>query len=113
MKQIVEIDLPSELLIGLHTNAEGFSKFLKEQAAISLFKDGKISSGIASNWLKVSRIVKEQAAISLFKDGKISSGIASNWLKVSRIDFLRVATDAGASLLQDSSDDYRRETSLL
>ncbi len=84
MKQIVEIDLPSELLIGLHTNAEDFSKFLKEQAAISLFKDGKISSGIASNWLKVSRI-----------------------------DFLRVATDAGASLLQDSNDDYRRETSLL
>jgi hypothetical protein len=84
MKQIVEIDLPSELLIGLHTNAEGFSIFLKEQAAIRLFKDGKISSGIASNWLNISRI-----------------------------GFLRLASEAGATLLQDSSDDYRRETSLL
>ena len=83
MKQIVEIDLPPELLIGLHTNAEGFSKLLKEQAAISLFKDGKISSGVASNWLQVSRM-----------------------------GFLRLASDAGASLLQDSDDDYRRETSL-
>ena len=84
MKQVVEIDLPSELLIGLHTNAEGFSIFLKEQAAISLFKDGKITSGIASNWLNISRI-----------------------------NFLRLASDAGATLLQDSNDDYRRETSLL
>ena len=84
MKQIVEIDWPTELLIGLHTNAEGFSIFLKEQAAISLFKYGKISSGIASNWLNISRM-----------------------------EFLRLASDAGATLLQDSSDDYRRETSLL
>jgi hypothetical protein len=84
MKQTIEIDLPSELLIGLHTNAEGFSIFIKEQAAISLFKEGKISSGIASNWLNITRLA-----------------------------FLRLASDAGASLLQDSNDDYRRETALL
>jgi hypothetical protein len=49
----------------------------------------------------------------LFKDGKISSGIASNWLNISRMSFLRLASDAGATLLQDSNDDYRRDTSLL
>jgi len=84
MKQTIEIELPSELLIGLHTNAENFAVFLQEQAAIRLFQDGKITSGMASSWLKISRVA-----------------------------FLKLAADAGASMLQDSDDDYRRETSLL
>ena len=84
MKQTIEIDLPAELLIGLHTNAEGFETYLKERAAISLFKDGKIPSGMASSWLKMPRIA-----------------------------FLKLASNSGASLLQNSEDDYRRETSLL
>jgi len=84
MKQTVEIDLPAELLIGLHSNADEFSEYLKEQAAISLFRDGKISSGIAANWLKITRV-----------------------------EFISLASNTGASLLQDSSDDFRRETALL
>ena len=84
MKQSIEIEFPSELLIGLHTNAETFATFLKEQAAIRLFKDGKITSGIASRWLNISRV-----------------------------SFLKLASDAGASMLQNSEDDFRRETALL
>lgn len=84
MKNTVEIELPSELLIGLHTNAESFAHYLKEQAAISLFKEGKITSGIAASWLKISRAA-----------------------------FLKMASNAGATLLNDTEDDYRRETSLL
>ena len=83
MKQTIEIDLPSGLLIGLHTNAKGFATYLKERAAISLFKEGKITSGMASNWLEIPRVA-----------------------------FLKLASDAGASLLQNTEDDYRRETSL-
>ncbi len=84
MKQKIEIELPPELLIGLHTNAESFAIYLKEQAAISLFREGKITSGVAANWLKIPRVT-----------------------------FLKIASEAEASLLQDSNDDYRRETSLL
>ncbi|WGZ93102.1 MAG: hypothetical protein QJT81_14920 [Candidatus Thiothrix putei] len=45
MKQTVEINCPPELLISLHLNAEGFADYLKRQAAISLCKEGRISSG--------------------------------------------------------------------
>ena len=38
MQQTVTIDCPSEILIGLHLNAEGFADYLKKQAAINLFK---------------------------------------------------------------------------
>jgi hypothetical protein len=53
MKRIIEIDCPPELLLGLHLNAEGFADYLKRQAAISLFKEGKLSSGTAASWLGI------------------------------------------------------------
>lgn len=84
MKQTVEINCPPELLISLHLNAEGFGEYLKRQAAISLFKEGRISSGTAASWLGIPRA-----------------------------EFLHTAWDAGAVLLEDSSDDLQRETSLL
>ena len=84
MNRIIEIDCPPELLIGLHLNAERFADYLKRQAAISLFKEGRISSGTAASWLDIPRAA-----------------------------FLRMAWDAGAVLLEDSSDDFERETALL
>ena len=57
--------------------------------------------------------IKLQAAITLYKEGKISSGLAANWVGLSRIDFLQRAMQAGAVLLEDSEDDYNRETALL
>ncbi len=84
MKQSIQIDCPAELLLGLHVNAEGFADYLKQQAAISLFKEGKISSGTAAAWLHTGRVA-----------------------------FLHMAFQAGAVLLDDSEDDFNRETAVL
>lgn len=84
MKNIIQIQCPQELLLGLHFNAESFADYMKEQAAISLFKEGKISSGMAATWLAIGRV-----------------------------EFLRRAFNAGAVLLENSADDVDRETSLL
>lgn len=84
MQNVIRIGCPVELLLGLHTNAEMFGELMKTYAAISLFKDGKISSGMAARWLDIPR------SLFLFK-----------------------AMEAGAELLENSADDFARETSLL
>jgi predicted HTH domain antitoxin len=84
MQHAITIECPPELLLGLHMNAEGFAHYLKQQAAISLFKEGKISSGSAATWLGIGRVA-----------------------------FLHLAFDAGATLLDDTADDLARETALL
>jgi predicted HTH domain antitoxin len=84
MRNIIEIDCPPELLIGLHANAEQFAERIKREAAIGLFRDGVISSGIAASWLGVPRAV-----------------------------FLIDAMRRGATLLEDSEDDFRRESAPL
>lgn len=56
---------------------------------------------------------KKQAAIRLFKEGKLSSGATAKWLTISRVAFLRMAFEAGAILLVGSREDLRRETALL
>ena len=84
MQHQIIIDCPPEVLLGIHLNAEGFADYLKRQAAISLFKEGTLSSGTAASWLGISRLA-----------------------------FLRLAFDAGATLLEDSADDLARETALL
>ena len=84
MQQTITIDCPPEILLSLHLNAEGFADYIKMQIAISLFKEGKLSSSTAAVWLGISRVA-----------------------------FLRLAFDAGAFLLEDSVDDFARETALL
>jgi len=84
MQHQLKIDCPPELLLSLHQNAEQLA-----------------------DW------VKQQAAIGLYKEGKISSGMAARWLGLSRVEFLFRAMQAGAELLEDSEDDYLRETALL
>jgi hypothetical protein len=84
MQNQITIDCPPEVLLGVHMNAESFADSLKKQAAISLFKEGKISSGTAAAWLGMTRMA-----------------------------FLHLAFDAGAVLLEDSADDWARETALL
>jgi len=84
MQQTVTINCPPEILLSLHLNAEGFAEYIKKQAAINLFKEGKLSSGTAAVWLGISRVA-----------------------------FLRLAFDAGAILLEDSVEDIARETALL
>ncbi len=84
MENVIKIECPEELLIGLHLDAEQFAGLMKQEVAISLFKEGKISSGMASKWLRIPRV-----------------------------QFLLKAIEAGAVLLDNNEDDFRRETSLL
>lgn len=84
MESRIRFTCPPEILLALHTNAEGFAAWIQEQAAVTLFKEGKISSGLAAEWLGLSRVA-----------------------------FLLKAMQAGADLLEDSDDDARREASLL
>ncbi len=84
MENVMRIDCPAELLLGLHVNAESLAK-----------------------------IVKLEAAIALFRKGKISSGMAAKWLDIPRVAFLLKAMEQGGLLLEDSADDFRRETTLL
>lgn len=83
MRDIVEIECPPELLIGLHTNAEQFAER-----------------------------VKREAALNLFREGAISSGVTAQWLGVPRRHFLLDAIRLGATLLDNSDDDFRRETDI-
>jgi len=84
MNQRVAIDCPAEILVSVHMNAEGLAEFMKEQAAIALFRAGRLSSGTAAAWLGIPRVT-----------------------------FLLRAMAAGGVLLDDSADDLARETSLL
>jgi predicted HTH domain antitoxin len=84
MQTVVSIECPPELLVGLQVNAE-----------------------------KMRDLLKSKAAIALFSEGRLSSGLAARWLNIPRTAFLLQAMAAGAELLEDSADDFQRETSLL
>jgi len=84
MQNAISIECPVELLLSLRLNVEAFGEFMKTQTAISLFKEGQISSGIAAQWLNMPRVT-----------------------------FLLKAMEAGAVLLEDSQDYFNRELSLL
>lgn len=84
MQHMLKIDCPEELLLSLHTNAEQLAEWVKLQAAITLYKEHRIASGLAAQWAGLSRIA-----------------------------FLERAMQAGAELMDDSEDDFRRETALL
>jgi hypothetical protein len=54
------------------------------------------------------------AYIALFREGKLSSGMAARWLKMPRVHFLlKAMRDGDAALLENNEDDFVRETSLL
>lgn len=84
MERQICIECPSEILVTLHSSDEAFAE-----------------------WMKV------QAATILFREGRISSGMAARWLGMSRSAFLLRAMDSGAELLEDTRADFDRETSLL
>ncbi|WP_408034110.1 UPF0175 family protein [Thiorhodovibrio winogradskyi] len=57
--------------------------------------------------------VQRDAAMALFREGRLSSGLAAQWLGMPRVHFLLMAMAAGAELLEDTEEDFRRETALL
>ena len=85
MQNTIEIECPQKMLLGLHLDAGQFAD-----------------------------LVKEEAAIALFREGRLSSGMAASWLGVPRAHFLLKAMQAGgANLPENNEDDFLRETSLL
>ena len=84
MKNTIEIECPTEILMGLHMDSRRFAE-----------------------------LVKLQSATALFREGKLSSGMAARWCGVPRVHFLLQAMQSGASLLDDNEDDFARETALL
>lgn len=85
MQSTIEIQCPQEILLGLHLDAKQFSELVKEEAALALFREGKLSSGMAASWLGVPR---------------------AHFL-------LKAMQEGGANLLENNEDDFARETSLL
>lgn len=84
MKHTIQIDCPPEILIGLHLDAQRFGD-----------------------------LIKLQSATTLFKEGKLSSGMAARWCGMARVHFLLQAMQSGATLLDDTDDEFERETALL
>ena len=85
MRNTIEIECPKEILLGLHLDANQFA-----------------------------HLVKEETAIALFREGRLSSGMAAHWLGVPRAHFLLKAMQSGeANLLENNEDDFLREISLL
>ena len=85
MQNTIEIECPQEMLLGLHLDADQFADLVKNEAAIALFREGRLSSGMAAKWLGVPR---------------------AHFL-------LKAMQTGGANLLENNEDDFLRETSLL
>jgi hypothetical protein len=84
MSTYVEIEYPPEVLLELHVTPEGLAGLLKQKGALALFREGRLSSGLAARWTGMPRA-----------------------------RFLLEAMAAGAVLGEDSADEARRETGLL
>jgi predicted HTH domain antitoxin len=84
MQSTIPVTCPQEILLGLHMDVQQFATLLKEQSAMALFREGRLSSGMAASWLGVPRA-----------------------------HFLIKAMQEGATLLENTQDDFRRETALL
>ena len=84
MSTHVEIEYLPEVLLELHTTPE-----------------------------ELARLLKEKCASALFREGRISSGLAARWTGLPRAQFLMQAMREGAVIGTDSADEVRRETALL
>ncbi len=85
MQSTLQTECPREILLGLHLDADQFADLVKEEAAMALFREGRLSSGMAANWLGIPR---------------------AHFL-------LKAMQSGGANLLEDNDDDFLREISLL
>ncbi|MBK7673494.1 MAG: UPF0175 family protein [Candidatus Accumulibacter sp.] len=81
MQSTIEIECPREILLGLHLDADQFAELVKEEAAMALFREGRLSSGMAANWLGIPR---------------------AHFL-------LKAMQTGGANLLEDNDDDFLRD----
>ena len=56
---------------------------------------------------------KLETALALYREGRLSSGLAAKWVGEPRASFLIRASAAGIPLLEDSLDDFERERGAL
>ena len=84
MRTSLEIDVPPEVLLELHLTPEALGQLLKEKSAVALFREGRLSSGLAARWTGLPRV-----------------------------QFLIQAMSEGAVLGEDSAEEARREAGLL
>ena len=56
---------------------------------------------------------KLETALALYREGRLSSGLAAKWVGEPRVSFLLRACAAGIPFLDDSRDDFERERNLL
>jgi hypothetical protein len=61
---------------------------------------------------ELADLVKEKAAFALFREGRLSSGLAARWVGQPRALFLMKAMAQGARLLDQGQIDYDRESAL-
>ena len=80
----LKLSCPQEILLGLQLDADQFAD-----------------------------LVKLEAALALFREGRLSSGMAARWLGMPRVHFLLKAMQSGANLLNDTDEEFQREISLL
>ncbi len=62
---------------------------------------------------RLAERAKQETALALYREGRLSSGLAAKWLGESRAGFLHRAFAAGIPLLDDTQDDFERERGLL
>lgn len=79
----IAVDCPPEVLLELHVSRE-----------------------------ELGTMLKETTALALFRQGRISSGLAARWVGQARIPFLMNAMEQGARLLDEGEADFVRESSL-
>ena len=79
----VSVRCPSEVLLELHVSEEELAELLKEKAALVLFREGRLSSGLVARWVGQPRAL-----------------------------FLMKAMSQGARLLDQGQIDYDRESAL-
>ena len=62
---------------------------------------------------RLAERAKLETALALYREGRLSSGLAAKWVGEPRVSFLIRACAAGIPLLDDSLDDLERERGLL
>ena len=55
------------------------------------------------------RVVKQETALRLFAEGKVSSGYAAHLLGVPRLEFLQLLEQRGIPFLSCTADDLRED----
>lgn len=56
MNAKIEFEFPQEMLLGLHLSAEELREEVKWRAAVALFREGRLASGVAAGgWVFPAR----------------------------------------------------------